>query len=97
VNSHGLPDGTVDSEHLGVRVFCISAPDPQQLADRLALVLGEHMETDDQMHLTYNAIQSGWQHDPGREGWRGRSPHTQLFFEYTALLVLRRPAGEIQP
>jgi hypothetical protein len=97
VNTHGLPEGTVDSEHLGVRVFCVSALDGQLLADRLALVLGEHMEDHDEMHLTYNAIQSGWQHDLGREGWLGRSPHTQLFFEYTALLVLRRPTDGIQP
>jgi hypothetical protein len=86
-----LPDGTVGSEHLGARVFCISAPDAQTLADRLALVLGEHMTNDDEMHLTYDAIQSGWQHDAGRDGWRSRPAHTQLFFEYSALLVLRSP------
>ena len=77
-------------------MFSISAPGAQQLADQIALVLGEHMASDDEMHLTYTAIQSGWQHDPGREGWLARSPHTQLFFEYTALLVLR-PAGGIHP
>jgi hypothetical protein len=91
-----LPEGIVGSGHLGVRVFCVAAADAQQLADRLALVLGEHMAFDDEMHLTYNAIQSGWQHDPGREGWRRRSPHTELFFEHSALLVLR-PAMRIQP
>jgi hypothetical protein len=96
VSSKELPDGTVGSEHLGVRVFCISAPDAQQLADQVALVLGEHMAGDDEMHLTYNGIQSGWQHDPGRTGWLGPSPHTQLFFEYTALLVLR-PGGGVTP
>ncbi len=94
MSNQGLPEGTVGSEHLGVRVFCISAPDAQQLADQIALVLGEHMASDDEMHLTYDTIQSGWQHDPGRTGWLGHSPHTQLFFEYTALLVLR-PAGDI--
>lgn len=88
-----LPEGIVGSEHLGVRVFCISAPDAQSLADRLAVVLGEHMAADDEMHLTYNAIQSGWEHDPGRAGWLGRPDHTQLFFEYTAMLVLR-PAAD---
>jgi hypothetical protein len=88
-----LPEGIVGSEHLGVRVFCISAPDAQSLADRLAVVLGEHMATGDEMHLTYNAIQSGWEHDPGRAGWLGGPAHTQLFFEYTAMLVLR-PAAQ---
>ena len=93
MSNHELPEGAVGSEHLGVRVFCISAPDAQQLADQLALILGEHMATDDEMHLTYNAVQSGWQHDPGRPGWLGRPPHTQLFLEYTALLVLRPSGG----
>jgi hypothetical protein len=93
VNEHDLPEGTVAAEHLGVRVFCITAPDAQQLADQLALVLGERMASNDEMHLTYNAIQSGWQHDLGRAGWLGRSPHTQLYFEYTALLVLRSTEG----
>jgi hypothetical protein len=88
-----LPDGIVGSEHLGARVFCISAPDAQTLADRLALVLGEHMASDDEMHLTYNAIQSGWHHEPGHGGWLGHEPQTHLFFEYTALLVLRPPTG----
>ena len=89
MSNQELPEGTVGSEHLGVRVFCISASDAQQLTDQLAVVLGEHMASGDEMHLTYNAIQSGWQHDPGRPGWLGSSPHTQLYFEYTALLVLR--------
>jgi len=93
VSDLDLPEGIVGSEHLGVRVFCISAPDAQSLADRLAVVLGEHMAADDEMHLTYNAIQSGWEHDPGRAGWLGRPDHTQLFFEYTAMLVLR-PAAD---
>jgi hypothetical protein len=93
VSEHGLAEGAVGSEHLGVRVFCIAAPDAQALADRLALILGEHMAAEDEMHLTYNAIQSGFQHDPGRAGWLGREAHTQLFFEHSALLVLR-PRGE---
>jgi hypothetical protein len=74
----------------------VAAPDPQQLANQIALVLGEHLAHDDDMHLTYNAIKAGWQHDPGRTGWRGRPAHTQVFFEYTALLVLR-PAVQSDP
>lgn len=89
MNDSQLPAGTVGSEHLGVRVFCVAAPDAQRLADQIALVLGEHLASDDEMHLTYNAIQTGWQHDPGRTSWPGRPAHTQLFFEYTALVVLR--------
>jgi len=47
------------------------------------------------MHITYNAIWTGWQHDPGRAGWLAREAHTELFFEYTALLV-RRPAHRLE-
>lgn len=90
MTQQSLPDGIVGSEHLGARVYCISAPDGQTLADRLALVLGEHMTSDDEMHLTYSAVQSGWDHEPGRQGWLGRPPHTQLFLEYSVMLVLRR-------
>jgi hypothetical protein len=96
MNEHGLPEGMVGAEHLGVRVFCISAADAQQLADQLALVLGEHMAGDDEVHLTYSAVQSGWEHDPGRPGWLGRSPHTHLFLEYTAILVLRSASAMAQ-
>jgi len=94
MNEFELPDGIVGSEHLGVRVFCVAAPDPQQLANQIALVLGEHLATDDEIHITYNALQTGWEHDPGRLGWLGRPPHTQLFLEHTALLVLRAATSE---
>lgn len=61
MSDFALPDGIVGSEYLGVRVFCVAAPDPQQLGDQIALALGAH---------------------------------TQLFLEYSALLVLRASAFE---
>lgn len=96
MNDLAQPDGTVGSEHLGVRVFCITAPNAQQLADQIAVVLGERLTDDDELQLTYSAIPSGWCHDPGRTGWRVRRAHTQLFAEYTALLVLR-PTRSSEP
>ena len=89
MSEFSLPEGSVGSQHAGVRVFCLANPDQQQLADQIALILGEHLAPDDELHITYGALQTGWNHDPGRAGWRGREPHTQLFFEHTALLVLR--------
>lgn len=89
-----LPEGIVGSEHLGVRVFCVAAADPQQFADQVALVLREHLAADDDLLITYKALQTGWQHDPGRPGWLGRDSHTQLFLEHTALLVLRASAPQ---
>jgi len=71
----------------GVRVFWIAAATTQALVDRLALVLDEHMTADDELHVTYNAMQSGWQHHPARlmqKEW------TELHFEYSAFVVLRQ-------
>ncbi len=85
-------EGIAGAEHLGVRVFSITADNAPQLAERIALVLGEHMVPDDELHITYNAVQAGWRHDPGRAGLRARQAHTQLFFEHAPLLVLRPPA-----
>ena len=87
MNDSELPAGTVGAEHLGVRVFCVAAPDAQQLADQIALVLGEHLAPDDEMHLTYNAIQTGWQHDPGRTGWLAAGAHATLLRVHRAARV----------
>jgi hypothetical protein len=80
------------AEEGGVRVFYIAAPTMQDLVDRLALVLGEHMHDDDELHVTYNAMQSGWTEHPPRKGHRLRTPEqgwTELHFEYSAFVVLR--------
>ena len=80
------------AEEGGVRVFYMAAPTMQDLVDRLALVLGEHMHNDDELHVTYNAMQSGWTEHPAlnkhvmrksEAGW------TELHFEYSAFVVLR--------
>jgi hypothetical protein len=91
MTSAPLPDGIVGSEHLGIRVFSIGAPDAQELADRIAIVLGEHLAAGDELHITYNALNAGWQQDTGRTARPERAAHMQLFFEHTALLVLRPP------
>jgi hypothetical protein len=77
----------------GVRVFWITGDTMQDLVSRLALVLGEHMTDDDELHVTYNAMQNGWQHHPMQPRklmTPGRSEWTELFFEYSAFVVLRQ-------
>ena len=68
----------------------------QELVDRLALVLGEHMHDGDELHFTYDAMQSGWQEDPPTKGGLIRRPEagwTEPRFEYSAFVVLyERPA-----
>ena len=84
------PDGIVGAEEQGVRVFWLAAATMQDLVNRLALVLGEHMACGDELHVTYNAMQSGFQHHPPQ---RDGSQWTDLHFEYSAFVVLRpRPA-----
>jgi hypothetical protein len=69
-----------------VRVFYISAPTMGDLVDRLALVLGEHMHDDDELHVTYNAMQAGWTNHPPTKGHLIRPPQQgwiESHFEYS--------------
>ena len=68
------PSDVIGAEEAGVRVFWVSADTMQGLVDRLALVLGEHMADGDELHVTYNAMQSGWQDHAPRKGNLVRSP-----------------------
>jgi hypothetical protein len=93
---HGQPQPEatqlIAAEEGGVRVFWVAAPSMQELVDRLALVLGEHMHESDELHVTYNAMQSGWTNHEPRKGSLMRAPQqgwTELHFEYTAFVVLR--------
>jgi hypothetical protein len=84
-----LPDGTVGSEHLGVRVFSVSAPSMQELIDRMAVILGEHLDHGDELHVSFNSMQNGSQEHSRQKLLQTPRPWTELFFEYSALLVLR--------
>jgi hypothetical protein len=84
------PGELVLAEEGGVRVFYISAPTMADLVDRLALVLGEHMHDDDELHVTYNAMQNGWTNHPPKKGHVLRAP-TRLDRTALRILRLRRP------
>src|SRR3954449_10486524 len=84
----------------GVRVFYIAAPTMQDLVDRLALVLGEHMRDGDELHVAYNAMQAGWTEHPPKKGNVVRAPQqgwTELHFEYSAMVVLRERSKPTTP
>jgi hypothetical protein len=87
-----LPDGTFGSQHLGVRVFSVSAASLQELIDRIAVILGEHLDDGDELHVSYNSMQNGSQQHAGGKLLQAPRPWTELFFEYSALLVLRARA-----
>jgi hypothetical protein len=88
----GWPEDIVVGQEGSVRVFWIKSGEMQGLVDRLALVLSEHMSTGDELHVTYNAMQSGWQEHPPRKGSVLKPPQpgwTELHFEYSAFVILR--------
>lgn len=90
--AYGWPDDIVVSEEGAVRVFWIKAEEMQGLVDRLALVLSEHMGPGDELHVTYNAMQNGWQEHAPRKGSVLKQPTpgwTELRFEYSAFVILR--------
>lgn len=94
-------EGVIAAEHRGARVFWISASGMQGLVDRLAIVLGEHLQDQDELHVTYNAMQSGWRNHEPKPGGFMRAPKagwTELDFEYSAFVVLRSraPAAELE-
>jgi hypothetical protein len=86
-----LPDGTIGSQHLGVRVFSVSGPTMQDLIDRIAVILGEHLDDGDELHVSFNSMQNGSQEHAGHKLLHAPRPWTELFFEYSAPLVLRAP------
>jgi hypothetical protein len=79
------------SQHLGVRVWSVQAPSQQMLIDRVAVVLGEHMDNNDDLHVSYAVVQNGSQEHIRPRTFREPDVFTELYFEYSALIVLRSP------
>jgi hypothetical protein len=77
------------SQHHGVRVWSIAASSQQDLTDRIALVLGEHMSDDDELHITHAVVQNGSEDRQRRHLMREPETWTELYFEYSAVIVLR--------
>jgi hypothetical protein len=77
------------SQHHAVRVWSVQAPSQQILTDRVALVLGEHMADGDELHISHAVIQNGSEEHVRPRLLREPQLHTDLYFEYSALIVLR--------
>jgi hypothetical protein len=82
------------SEHNGVRVWSVLATSQQHLADRVAVVLGEHMTDQDELHVTYAVVQNGSQPRTKRRLLREPDTWTELSFEYSAMIILRGASPE---
>ena len=64
----------------------------QELIDRIAVILGEHLDQGDELHVSFNSMQNGAEEHAGQKLLQAPRPWTELFFEYSALLVLRARA-----
>jgi hypothetical protein len=76
------------AEHEQTRTWNVSASTREELLRRITLIFAEHVHDDDEVHIAYNAMQSGWRDQPPSSD--ERSTFTELFFEYSALIVIRR-------
>lgn len=61
----------------------------QGLIDGMAVILGEHLDQGDELHVSFNSMPNGSQEHAGQKLLQTSRPWTELFFEYSALLVLR--------
>jgi hypothetical protein len=77
------------AEHNGVRVWSVVAATQQELADQIALILGEHMTNDDELHITHAVIPTSSQDKIQPRFLRHSEAYTELFSAYSAVLVLR--------
>jgi hypothetical protein len=97
INHGALPDGVLVSQHLGVRVWWITAPTLQGVVDRLALVLGEHLQESYELHVSYHGMQKGWEQKTKAKLFGPPQQWTELDFEYSALVILRGCSAPEQP
>ena len=72
-----------------MRVWSVQAVSQQALIDRVAVVLGEHMADDDGFHVTYAVVENGSQEHVKARLLGAPAVWTELYFEYSALIVLR--------
>jgi hypothetical protein len=94
----GQPEHTLEQipvdEHEGTRTWAVSGSSREELVHRVTLIFAEHVHDDDEVHIAYNAMQTAWRDQPPRDG--EGSSFTELFFEYSALIVVRRRRRHLQ-
>jgi hypothetical protein len=84
---------TLLEESDGTRTWTVWAASREELLQRVTLIFAEHVHDDDEVHVAYNAMQSGWrQHPPSEDDG---TTFTELFFEYSALIVVRRQRRQV--
>jgi hypothetical protein len=91
-DSTGSLEQALLEEREGTRTWTVWAPSREELLQRLTLIFAEHIHYDDEVHIAYNAMQTGWRQHPPNEA--DGSTFTELSFEYSALIVTRRGSGQ---
>ena len=85
---------TLLAEADGTRTWTVWAASREELLERVTLIFAEHIHEDDEVHVAYNAMQTAWQDHPSRDA--KEPPFKELFFEYSALIVVRRRRREVE-
>jgi hypothetical protein len=78
---------TLLAETDGTWTWTVWGASREELLERVTLIFAEHVHDDDEVHIAYNAMQTGWQDHPSRNA--NEPPFKELFFEYSALIVVR--------
>ena len=78
----------VSSEREGTRTWTVWGSSREELLERVTLIFAEHVHDDDEVHVAYNAMPCGWEEQPASP--EDGSRFTELLFEYSALVVIRR-------
>jgi hypothetical protein len=94
VNSTRQLEQALLQEREGTRTWTVWAPSREELLERVTLIFAEHIHDDDEVHIAYNAMETGWHQHPPNENDGSR--FTELSFEYSALIVTRHRSGRPQ-
>ena len=79
-------------EERGLRTWMCAGPDRLALMRTVHDVIAEHAREDDDVRVSYTAMQVGWtQHPeiPAARRCAAQPAWTELFFEYSALIIIR--------
>ena len=76
------------AEHEETRTWTVWGSSREELLRRVTLIFAEHVHEDDEVHIAYNEMQTGWRDNAQHSD--DNSTFTELFFEYSALIVIRR-------
>jgi hypothetical protein len=94
IRSTDTLEQTLLAEADETRTWSVWATSRKELLERVTLIFAEHVHDDDEVHIAYDAMQTGWQDHPPSQA--NEPPFRELFFEYSALIVVRRRGRDVE-